>query len=503
MKLPVTSTRSLGPIALALLLSGCPVDPGPEPIDYPDLDDDDSATGDDDDSATEDDDDSATDDDDSAIDPPDPELIWPAFAHLDDVVDLARGSTPAWVSLTLVQDDGEEPAFRSYAYADTADRTDFWVASTIKIYTATAALILLHQDGLSLDTEATFYRRDDPDDGWTEDVTVSFRDMIFDVFDHSSNSDYTLLLRFAGIDWLSTELFTEANGLAGTALLVGYVSDRPYRYDRDEEQRIVLQDGEQVVERVHLWSGTPYDDLVGCEFRYSSRANCSPPAELAEHMRRLMFHEWLPEQERFDVNPEQLDWMRFGDDLGPVMNQFDSPWADGIRRVFPDADYFHKAGRVTDYALDLHYVDDLATDTRFAAAVVTESTTTSAYDKVSEELTRMVRTPRTWVHLDWLVDHVNPVEADLWVHTEVPGLLELVSKPSDEDGMDEAGWAPLPGAAIELEPGSGWHTLVSDCLDPSLDGQQHVRGRFTPDGDEPVATSDLHYVIVDAEVPCP
>ena len=488
---------------LPLLLSGCSPAPAADDDDsIPELpDDDDSAASDDDDSAPVDDDDSAAPlDDDDATDPPG---VWPAFSHLDDVIDLARDGTPVWASLSYVQDEAEGPAFRSYAYGDTADRTDFWVASTIKIYTATAALVLLHQEGLSLDTEATFSRRADPADPWIEDITVSFRDMIFDVFDHSSNSDYTLLLRFAGIDWLSTGFFTEAHGLPGTALLVPYVSDRPYRYDRSEEQRIVLDDDGTVVERSHLWSGTAYDDLVGCGFRYGARANCSPPSELAEHMRRLMFHEWLPPEQQFDVDAGQLDWMRYGEGDTRVMNQPDSPWADGIRRVLPDAAYHHKAGRVSDYALDLHYVDDVASDTRFAAAVVTESTTTGVYDRVSEELTRMIRTPQSYVHLDWLVDSVNPVEAELWLHTDVPGRLQLIAKPWAEDGMDEVGWTELPGAGVDVAPGASWHTLISGCLDAEFDGQQHVRGRFTPTGDEPVATSDLHYVIVDADLPCP
>ncbi len=476
----------------ALLLSAC-VPPAEEEIVFPS--DDDDAIEDDDDAR---DDDDAIGDDDDAGD----EILWPSFPHLDDVVDLARGDTPVWASLTLVQDDALGPVFREYAYADTADRTDFWVASTIKVYTVTAALVLLDEYGLSLDAEATFFRRGDGDDPWTEDATVTFRRMIFDVFDHSSNSDYTLLLRFAGVDWLNTEFFTARHGLANTALLVGYVSDRPYRYGLGEEQRIVVRDGDVEVERTHLWSGVPYDDEVGCAFRYGTRANCSPPAEMTEHMRRLMFHEELPPEERFDVDPDHLDWMRWGDGEDLVMNHGDSPYAAGIRRVFPDAEYHHKAGRVSNFALDLHYVDDLDTDTRFAATVATESTTTDAYVKVSEELTRMLATPSTYVHLDWLVDHVNPVEADLWVHTEVAGRLELVGKPYTEDGMDPGSWTPLPGMAVDVEPGQDHYALTSECLEAEWDDQQHVRGRFTPD-DGDVATSDLHYVIVDASLPCP
>ena len=136
------------------------------------------------------------------------------------------------------------------------------------------------------------------------------------------------------------------------------------------------------------------------------------------------------------------------------------------------------------------------------AAIVTESGSAAAYATVSEELTRTLRTPQTYVHLDWLVDDVNPVDADLWVHTEVAGTLDLIVKPYAQDGLDEAGWTALPGTSTHLDPGEAWHDLTSDCLD-AHDGQQHVRGRFTPDDGGRIATSDLHYVVVDLDVPCP
>ena len=62
---------------------------------------------------------------------------------------------------------------------------------------------------------------------------------------------------------------------------------------------------------------------------------------------------------------------------------------------------------------------------------------------------------------------------------------------------DDADWEVLPGTPVALPPGESWHTLTTDCL--ALDGTQHVRGRFVPDADRDIATSDLHYVIVDGD----
>jgi len=424
----------------------------------------------------------------------------PTFPHLDNVVDMMRGSVPAWVEFIYVRDPEGSPEFFPFAYEDTSARHDFWPASTIKIYTATAALVLLHEYGLSLDTEATFSHRSGPTDAWVEDTTITFRRMIFDVFDHSSNSAYTLLLRFAGIDWLNGEFFTEANGFQETALLVGYVSDRPWRYIISEEQRIVLRHEDRTMERTHDWSGTRYDNTAGCTVRYGTYANCSSPRDMAEHMRRLMFHEASPAAERFLVREADLDWMRYGD-AEPVMNQAASGWSHGLRRVLPDALYYHKAGRVGSYALDLHYVDDTASGTYYVAAIATESAARATYDDLSEAVARMVRTPHAFISLDPLRDYVNPITADLYVYAASPGTLELIVKPYAEDAADPGGWLELAGASMHLAAGEHSLGLRSSCL--GADARYHIRGRFTPDDGSQAATSDLHYVIADADVPCP
>ena len=242
---------------------------------------------------------------------------------------------PTWVAFIYVQLDSGGPRFQWAAYGDTADGTDFWPASTIKIYTVTATLELLKDYGVSLDAVASFYHRSG--DSWVFDTSRSFRDIIFDIFDFSSNSDYTLLLRFCGLDWLNTEFFVADNGFSETALMRGYVTDRPWVYNRTEGQRIVIEDGDTSIERTHEWSNTSYADLVGCTvYNGTGTGNCSSPRDMAEHMRRLMFHEEIPASERFDVRLADLDWVRYGDEE-PVLNDRESSWAAGILRALPDA----------------------------------------------------------------------------------------------------------------------------------------------------------------------
>ena len=349
----------------------------------------------------------------------------PSYPHFGAVIDLHRNKVPVWAHLVDVDFDAEGiPTFHDFSYGDTADRVDFWPASTIKIYPATAALTILKEQGFSLDAEATFYH--ESGGVWVKDVTKTFRDLIFESFNCSSNTAYTLLLRFAGIDWLNQEFFVPNNGFNATTLMVGYVNERPFVYKRSEAQKIVVAEGEKSLERIHAFSGTSYHEEVGCTISYGAgAANCSSPRDMTEHMKRVMFHEWLSEDARFNLRIDDLNWMRYE---GSVMNNKETcgnhGWA-GVKKVLPEAEFYHKGGTVAAYRLDLQYVEDEGSGTYYLAAIVTESGSGSTLTKLSEEIGRMVKTPRSYVHLDTLKDYVNPVKASLVVYSETGGELEL------------------------------------------------------------------------------
>jgi hypothetical protein len=428
------------------------------------------------------------------------ELNPPEFPHLDALIDAHRGDTPVWATFIHITPSDDEWSFAHHTYNQTGSDKNFWPASVIKIYPALSALALIKEWDVSLDADVTFFHRAAGED-WVEDLTRSVRDMIYGSFNCSSNSDYTLLLRLAGIDWMNTEFLTAGKGFSATALMRGYVTDRPWVYTRDEEQMVRISDGNVEVERTHLWSGTSYADNIGCSvYNTGGTANCSPTDDMAEVMRRIMFHESLDTEEQYDVREEDLDWLRFGGSTLQMNNKdCSTPW-QGIQKVLPNAEIYHKGGLVSEYALGVHHIFDTDTDTSYILALATESTSTALLIKLSEEIARMALTPRQYVHLDYLVDNVNPIEADLMVYSEYPGTLNLLTKPYDEDASDPLGWEPLDGTLVDTPAGTSWHTVSSICFDES--GTQHIKGQLQDDILHTVASSDLHYVVVDAEVMC-
>ena len=253
-----------------------------------------------------------------------------------------------------------QPAFRTLHYRNSAEAVDFWPASTIKLYVAVAALELLGEKGLPTDTTVTFARR--TEGRWIVDCARTVPEMTSEVFRRSSNEDYTLLLRTVGIDRLNTRFLVPANGFDHSALMRGYVLHRPHVYVRDEPQRITLTtpDGRREILE-HTWSGTSYSQERGATVISATTGNVTSTRELAECLRRVMFHEHLPAEQRYDLTADQLALLRSGrDGLTGLENRQAGlyGWEKAAAEVFPDARFYHKAGWISSDVLDLAYVDD-------------------------------------------------------------------------------------------------------------------------------------------------
>ena len=249
------------------------------------------------------DEDSALDDSDMTVSldvmpPSDMEVQEPSaplrFEDFDTVVDLASGDQRVWAYLISVDKQIETQRFVQHDYAGTGRDIDFWPASTIKMYAATAGLVLLTELGFSIDSQATFYRQTNGQ--WVEDITLSMRDIVHRTFNCSSNETYTLLLRFAGLDWLNQTFFSAEYGFLDTALMRGYVTAdaRPYSFIQSEPQRIVLTEGSRTVTRECVVGALVCNERGCTVYNGGGTANCTSTRDMAEHLRRIIFHEQIP-----------------------------------------------------------------------------------------------------------------------------------------------------------------------------------------------------------------
>ena len=286
---------------------------------------------------------------------------------LNTIIDPIHPEISKWASVVQITNHSTKPAFEWHHYRNSQEDVRFWPASTIKIYTVVAALEYLNKLDRPLDSTLIFHRK--TDDQWHLDTARTVREMISEVFRRSSNEDYTLLLRFLGIDRINTKFLIPEKGFPHSALMRDYVVHRPVVYENTEPQRIEIVTPNQMTKTVeHTWSGHSYAEERGATIISKTTGNCTSTAELAECMRRIMFHESLPESERYQLTSDQLEFIRFGGGgLYGLENKEAGPyaWEGKLKEVFPKARFFHKAGMISNYTLDVAYVEDEESETRF------------------------------------------------------------------------------------------------------------------------------------------
>lgn len=202
------------------------------------------------------------------------------------------------------------------------------------------------------------------------------REMVSEVFRISSNEDYTLLLRFVGIDRINTKFLIPERGFPHSALMRGYVSHRPVVYISQEPQRITLYAGQAKPVRLdHRWSGVSYSQPRGATIISDTTGNCTSTRELADCLRRLVFHSVLSQSQRFGLTDEQAKFVvEGGDGLTGLENRNADAYAwQGAGEVFPQARCYHKSGVISTYTLDVAYLDDTVSGKRFILALAAES----------------------------------------------------------------------------------------------------------------------------------
>lgn len=209
-------------------------------------------------------------------------------------------------ALVLLPDaDGEGPAFDWCGTSD--DRGDWWPASSVKIFAAIAALE--RSRGLGFPPEVWVRYHYDREPGAPEDASsVAYRlsGMVHRAIAPSSNADFDRLVELVGLDAMHRGFFTEENGLEDTAFRRAYTGRL-----RDPETDLGIFGASPPLS---LYLGRRRRELPARPATVTpdcpDLGNCTTLADLAEAMRRVMFHGRLPPEERFDLGPPELEVLR-------------------------------------------------------------------------------------------------------------------------------------------------------------------------------------------------
>ena len=314
-------------------------------------------------------------------------------AELDNLLKDISPDIKKWASVILVEGDKSKPEFNWFHYQNSAEDVDFWPASTIKIYTVVAALEYLNELNLPADCALVFEHK--KDDEWILDSARTMREMISEVFRRSSNEGYTLLLRFVGIDRINTKFLIPEKGFPHSALMRDYITYRPPLYVNEEPQRITIYSNDNKPVRIeHTWSGISYAKQRGATALSSTTGNCTSTKELADCLRRIIFHHFLPESERYNLTDEQVKFIiEGGDGLTGLENKDAGPyaWEGSAEKVFPNAKFFHKGGLISTYSLDVAYIDDAESNKRFIVTVAAESGDTDTVTQMAKHIAEWVK----------------------------------------------------------------------------------------------------------------
>lgn len=200
--------------------------------------------------------------------------------NLDDDLKAKGYEVPADANVYAVRvvEGAEGRIYEQFEAGGGALADDFWPASSIKVLAALGALDLARSLGFTGAATVAF------DDGLP---SQTLRSIYEPAIRDSSNYDYDLLVRIAGLDRLNEEFLTARNGFPVTSISRSY-GGLPF----DESPAMVFEEaGRRAYVPVRKAERTPE-----CE------GNCSNLFEMAESVRRIVLHEEIPVEQRFDLD---------------------------------------------------------------------------------------------------------------------------------------------------------------------------------------------------------
>lgn len=242
------------------------------------------------------------------------------------------------------------------------DRDDWWPASSIKLYAAVAALERSRELGFQPAAMLTYHYESEDEN--------EYRGRLSQIVSHaivaSNNLAFDRLVEFVGMDYLNRRFFTAANGLEHTAFLRAYGGrnrnpDNGHAVNRHSPP-ITVQRGRRVRE-------LPARDGRG-RYECPDQGNCTTLRDLAGSIYRVMLHEHLPEEGRYDLGERELALLR--STLEAPRRAHGELLVAALRRGFGDEvpiRIYHKPGYAYRWSSDVIFVHRTDTDERFIIAL--------------------------------------------------------------------------------------------------------------------------------------
>jgi len=270
----------------------------------------------------------------------------PTPKSLDAALAAAGYQMPLHANLYAVRivDGAGGPVYQPYQAGGGALVEDFWPASSIKVLAALGALDFARSLGYTGAATVTF----DDDDGASRTVRSIYEAAVRD----SSNYDYDLLLRIAGVDWLNSQFLTARNGFPLTSITEPYDGT-----DLNELPPMIIAEGDR----------RTYVPARKTRFKPKCEAgNCSNLFEMAESVRRIVLNDDLPPDQRFDLDHADID------DLKQALLDADGFFPPAVSEVLgADARIYDKPGDVSDLdCLDVALIETAAGRRYLLAATV-------------------------------------------------------------------------------------------------------------------------------------
>lgn len=236
-----------------------------------------------------------------------------------------------------IVDGGPSPAYVLYEAGGGAFSSEFYPASSIKVLAALGALELAYSSG------------------FTGEATVDGAFTLADFYDgairYSSNEDYDTLVRIAGVGWLNGE-FLPSRGYRSTRIQQAYAGGEGVA---ESVPVHLTEQGRELTLPARIG-----DDDYGC-----AGSNCSTLLELVDSVRRVVLHDELATEERFEIAPRDVAGLQ------EALLGADSWIGAGVAEALgPDAIVYSKPGWTTGHdCVDVGLVVDLETSRRYLIGV--------------------------------------------------------------------------------------------------------------------------------------